>query len=96
MPSKAKRLKLEAAAARLDFVKDRFTDVCKSLQLRRKWIPDVVFAGALNNLFKIGVTATEVNSVIQKCEGLVLSSDNEKRLSIAVSKILLTRPSKTP
>ena len=75
MPSKGKKIKLEAASARRTLVLDHFDRICKSLPYRRRWVPDVVFVKSMNQVFNTQVHVTELNAAIRLRDGVKSSGD---------------------
>ena len=65
MPNTHTKIKLDAS--RKSLVLELFLKVCKSTQLKRKWIPDTVFAGAINKVCsRSDITPPELNNSLKK------------------------------
>ena len=76
MPSlKRKAVEIAALSRKLEIV-SHFDEACKAIQLHRKWIPDVVFAGVMNKLFHSNVDANELNKALNYCRGLELNNSS--------------------
>ena len=73
MPSLKRKAVLEARVARKLDIVSHFDEACKAIQLHRKWIPDVVFAGVMNNVFDSNVDFKELNKALNYCRGLELN-----------------------
>ena len=76
MPSlKRKAVEIAALSRKLEIV-SHFDEACKAIQLHRKWIPDVVFAGVMNNVFDSNVDFKELNKALNSCRGLELNNSS--------------------
>ena len=79
MPTLKRKAADEASLARRLAIVSHFDEICKAIHLRRKWIPDVVFAGVINNLFNINVDTKELNKALNTCRGLELDDPSNIR-----------------
>ena len=72
MPSLKRNAVEIAALSRKLEIMSQFEEVCKAIHLHRKWIPDVVFSGVMNNFFDSNVQHIELNKALNTCRGLEL------------------------
>ena len=74
MPSLKRNAVEIAALSRKLEIMSQFEEACKAIYLHRKWIPDVVFSGVMNNCFDSNVQYIELNKALNTCRGLELDN----------------------
>ena len=68
----------EARNKRLKLL-SQFDDACTILHLKRKWIPDVVFAGVMNRLHDGNISVKDLNDTLRSSRGLELEKKYSKK-----------------
>ena len=88
MPSKKRKALADEVMMRKQTLLSDFDKACLTLQLRRKWLPDVVFAEVMNHNFHSNVSVQELNKVLAVSRGMELENQlNNKGLFRANKKM---------
>ena len=69
MPSRKQKAAEKAVAERRVKIVDAFDKASKSHNLRRKWIPDLVFVDVINKIFDKKLTHIELNDALRNDRG---------------------------
>ena len=81
MPSVKRKAFADEVMMRRQTLLSDFDKACLTLQLRRKWLPDIVFAEVMNHNFHSNVSVQELNRVLTGSRGLELENQlNNKGL----------------
>ena len=74
MPNPKRKAQAEEAKNKRRKLLSQFDDACSLLHMKRKWIPDVVFAGVMNRLYDSNISAKDLNDSLRSIRGLELDN----------------------
>ena len=79
MPNPKRKAQAEEARNKRRKLLSQFDDACTILHLKRKWIPDVVFAGVMNRLHDGNISVKDLNDTLRSSRGLKLENKYSKK-----------------
>ena len=74
MPNPKREAQAEEAMNKRRNLLSQFDDACTILHLKRKWIPDVVFAGVMNRLYDSNISFKDLNRTLSLSRGRELEN----------------------
>ena len=74
MPNPKRKAQAEEAKNKRRKLLSQFDDACAILHLKRKWIPDVVFAGVMNRLHDGNTSVKDLNDSLRLSRGLEMDN----------------------
>ena len=74
MPNPKRKAQAEEAKNKRRKLLSQFDDACAILHMKRKWIPDVVFAGVMNRLHDGNTSVKDLNDSLRLSRGLEMDN----------------------
>ena len=79
MPNPKRKAQAEQARNNRRKLLSQFDDSCSLIHMKRKWIPDVVFAGVVNKKNDSNVSVKDLNDALRSSRGLELENKFSKK-----------------